>query len=510
MTPNRTKQVSVVMIITVISKVLGFLRDIILAKFFGAGSITDAYFVAQTIPESLFSLVVQAITIGFIPIYTQLLHNNGDKQANRFVESILKLSLVLCVFLVAFVNAFPNLIVTIFASGFDSETKIYAINFVRISVFAMFFRITVAIYTAYLQSHEQFTIPAFNGVILDVVSILTIIVAFYTRSIILIFGIVGASFIQFLALFPSVRKLKPMMNFSLKNIYNDEVKQMLVLFIPVAIGVGANQLNVIADRTMSSSIQGAISSLNYANKVDNVLENIIILSLATVMFPAFSRNIASNNIEAFKYNVSKSIDVVTFTMLPCSIFAILFSTEIIRFLFGRGAFDATAISNSAIVMKYYSVGLLCLSYNAIFTRAFYALKKVKVVSIISCGTLATNVTMNFLLKPLLGIGGLALATSVSNIITTFLLVFLLSKEVKGNLTKSIIKELSKILIASIVLILVTCFVYKHLVLHYINSMVLAVIAGTIVYLFICFILNSLIMKELMSKVIAKIKTVRRS
>ena len=510
MTANRTKQVSVVMIITVISKVLGFFRDIVLARYFGAGAVTDAYFVAQTIPESLFSLVVQAISIGFIPIYTQLLHSNGEKQANRFVDSILKLSLILCVFLVAFVNLFPKIIITIFASGFDSETTEYAITFVRISVFAMFFRITVAIYTAYLQSNEQFTIPAFNGVILDVVSIITIIIAFYTKSIILVWGIIGASCIQFLALFPSVRKLKPMMNFSLKNIYNDEVKQMLLLFIPVAIGVGANQLNVIADRTMSSSIQGAISSLNYANKVDNVLENIIILSLATVMFPTFSKNIAANNIEGFKRNVSKSIDVVSFTMLPCSAFAMLFSTEIIRLLFGRGAFDSTAISNSAIAMKYYSVGLLCLSYNAIFTRAFYALKKVKVVSVVSCGTLISNVAMNFILKPLMGIGGLALATSISNIVTTFLLVFLLVKEIKGNFVKDIITELSKIIIASTALIFVTYFVYKHLALHYIISMALAVITGTIVYLIISFSLRVFIMKDLTSKAITKIKTLRRS
>ena len=510
MTANRTKQVSVVMIITVISKVLGFLRDIVLARYFGAGSVTDAYFVAQTIPESLFSLVVQAISIGFIPIYTQLLHNKGDEQANRFVDSILKLSLILCVFLVTFVNLFPKYIVAVFASGFDSQTTQYAITFVRISVFAMFFRITVAIYTAYLQSNEQFTVPAFNGVILDVVSILTIILAYYTKSIILVWGIIGASFIQFIALFPSVRKLKPIMSFSLKNIISEEVRQMLILFIPVAIGVGANQLNVIADRTMSSSIQGAISSLNYANKVDNVLENIIILSLATVMFPAFSKNIAANNIDAFKRNVSKSIDVVSFTMLPCTVFAMMFSSEIIRLLFGRGAFDATAINNSAIAMKYYSIGLLCLSYNAIFTRAFYALKKVKLVSIVSCGTLATNVAMNFLLKPIMGIGGLALATSISNIITTLLLVFLLSREIKKNVLKDIITELLKMFVASIVMFLVTYFMYKHLALYYIVSMAIAVITGTIAYLFICYIVNSSIMKELMRNAVSKIKTIRRS
>ena len=108
-TTNKTRQVSVVMIITVVSKCLGFLRDVVLAKYFGAGSVTDAYFVAQTIPESLFSLVVQAISIGFIPIYTQVLHDKGKEESNNFVNNILKLSLSLCVALVLIVNFFTTL-----------------------------------------------------------------------------------------------------------------------------------------------------------------------------------------------------------------------------------------------------------------------------------------------------------------------------------------------------------------------------------------------------------------
>ncbi len=504
-TTNKTRQVSVVMIITVVSKCLGFLRDVVLAKYFGAGSVTDAYFVAQTIPESLFSLVVQAISIGFIPIYTQVLHDKGKEESNNFVNNILKLSLSLCVALVLIVNFFPNQVVSIFASGFDEETFAFTVRFVRISVFAMFFRITVAVYSAYLNANNQFTAPAFNGVILDVVSIISIIAAFYTHSVVLVFGIVASSFVQFVALLPSVYKRKPLMSLSVKNIFNDEVKQMVRMFIPVALGVGVNQLNVIADRTMASSIPGAISSLNYANKVDNVLENIIILSLATVMFPTFAKYIASKNMDSFKSSVVTSLNVVTFTMLPCSVFAIIFSNDIIHILFGRGAFDASAVESSAIAMTFYSVGLLFLSYNAIFTRAFYALKKVKLVSIVSVGTFVTNVTMNFLLKPLMGIGGLALATSISNIVTMILLTVLLRKVLGKGFIPDILKEFIKVGLASAVLAVSAYFINATLGgIHYIIAIAVSVLVSSAGYLLVCYLLKSQMMMIFVEKLIKKL------
>ena len=491
---KRAKQVSLVMIITVFSKCLGFLRDIVLAKCFGASSVTDAYFVSQTIPESLFSLVVQAIAIGFIPVYAQIRHDKGKDASDIFADSVLKLALIACFFLVVIVNLFPRQILMVFASGFDDETAKFAMSFVRISVFAMFFRITVSVYSAYLQSNDHFVAPAFNGIVLDVVVILSIIVAFYTRSVVLVYGLVAASFLQFVMLFPVVRKHKPLMSLSVVKI-NDDVKQMLLLFFPVALGVGASQLNVIADRTMSSSIYGAISSLNYANKVDNVFENIVILSLATVMFPAFSRSVAAKNMDELKNSILKSINVVTFTMLPCSVLAIFFSKEIITLLFGGGAFDSAAIEGSSAAMRYYSVGLLCLSYNAILVRVFYALKKVKLVSFISFGTLISNVLMNLLLKPLMGIGGLALATSISNIFTTILLVIFLSKEINGKFLEHAVVELFKISISSAALLFVVYLIYPRLGFNYILSVAISSILGTFAFLVLSHICKSSTVKE---------------
>lgn len=499
---KRAKQVSVVMIITAFSKCLGFLRDIVLAKYFGAGKVTDAYFVAQVIPEALFILVVQAIAVGFIPIYTKIYHDRGKEESDFFVDNILKISLFMTVLLALFVNLFPYQIMKVFAAGFDKATAEFTVNFVRISVFAMFFRITVAIYSAYLQANNQFVAPAFNGIVLDVVSIILIIVAFYTKSIVLAYSIVVASFVQFVMLFPVVRKHKSLMSFSVLK-FNDDVKQMLLLFLPLALGVGANQLNVIADRTMASSIYGAISSLKYAYRVDNVLESTVIMSLATVMFPVFSKDIAANNMNAFRKNVLKSMNVVTFTMLPCTVCAIIFSKDVINLLFGRGAFDSSAVENVSVAMKYYSVGLVCFSYNAILTRAFYALKKVKLVSIVSIGTLVSNVFMNLLLKPLMGIGGLALATSISNIFTTILLMVLLRKDLEKLFFKHFSVEFFKVALPSGLMSLTICTVSLYMKSYYLLSIAVSLVAGTVVFFLLCYVDKSSMMKDLFGMLLKK-------
>lgn len=492
MNNKRVKNVSVVMIITIVSKVLGFVRDIVLADCFGSCTITDAYYVAQTIPEFLFSLVVQSISIGFIPIYSQIFSSDGKKKADKFTNNIIKLCVILVLVIVAVVNIFTREIVYVFASGFNEEGINIASGFVRITTFALIFRIIVSVYNAYLHANDHFISSAFNGIILDIVIIISIIVAFYTNEYGLAFGLVAAAFLQFAALVPVVVKRKSKMNLSLRGLFNSDTKKMFSLILPVLLGVGANQINVLIDKTMASSIVGGISALNYANKVDNVLENIIVLSLATVMFPAFAKEVANKNMNGYKNSIKTSLLVVCVTMIPCAFFAFTFSTEAITVLFARGAFDSTAIANVSAAMKYYSVGLLFLSINAVLTRALYALNKVTVVSVTTTLSVFVNVGMNILLKPLLGIGGLALATSISNIFITMCLLIMLKRFTKISFAKEISFDFLKISVACIIMAFCSYLLYEQVFndINYIIGTLLSCTAGALI-----FVILELIMKE---------------
>ena len=446
---SKGKAISSVVAITLISKILGFLRDMVLAYFFGASAITDAYYVAQTIPEFLFSLVIQAISVGFIPIFLEILEKDGKDKAWTFVDNLSTIGIALVTVLVVVVYAFTDVLVGIFASGFDAETAAMAGLFIRISVWGVFFRLISAIDTAFLNANERFVVPSLTGIPLDIVTIASIALAsFLNQPFLLAVGIAGSYFSQMALQEPFVRKLKPRRKWRL-SLRDPHVKKMVALVVPVALGVGANQINVLVDRTLASGFTGGISALNYANKVDNVLENVVIMSLATVLFPAFSKYAARGELKALSGSLSKAVAATVLLMLPCSVAAFCYSEEAIRLLFGRGMFDETAVSLTTQAMQAYSVGLLFLSVNAVLIRALYSLKKVAVVSVCSCASMVFNASLSFALVGWFGIPGVAFATSVANFIQTVLLVIMLTRCIGREWLTEGAGEYARILFASL-------------------------------------------------------------
>lgn len=486
------KTVSLVMLITVLSKCLGFVRDMILAHFFGASSISDAYFVAQTIPEFLFSLAEQAISIGFIPIYMEIFHKEGQKRAVRFTNNLSFFGLILVAGIVATVYVFTDGIVQLFASGFSQTANDMAALFVRISVWGMFFRVISAIYTAFLNANNRFTVTALIGIPLNLVTISSVLLAYYLNMPeILGFGIALGYLAQLLIQYPVIKTIKSKIHRKNISFSDPYLRKMFSLFLPVAIGVGANQINILVDRTMASSIEGGISALNYANKVGNILENIVVLSLATVIFPTLSKHAAKKKIEMLSSDIGKSLMTVLLTMLPCAVFVFQYSQEIIQLLFGHGVFDTRATILTAEAMKFYSIGLLFLSFNAILTRAMYSLQKVGFTSISACCSMVVNVALNITLAPSMGVRGLALATSAANIIQTLVLIVGLCRQIGNQYIRLISFEAFKSMTCVLCLGGISCLLKILLegIFPWLSTMIISVLLSSIVYILLILMLK---------------------
>ncbi|WP_418753501.1 murein biosynthesis integral membrane protein MurJ [Faecalitalea cylindroides] len=503
---SRGKTISVVMIITLVSKCLGFLRDMVLAYCYGANTITDAYYVAQTIPEFLFSLVVQAIAIGFIPIYMDILNDNGEREAFSFTKKIHYLGWIFVCVLIAVVYLFSEPLVKLFASGFDPSTAKLAEVFIKISVWGMFFRISAAVDSAFLNANNNFTIPSLTGVPLDIITIISIFVSYYLKiPEILAVGIVVSSLSQMILQKPSVKKVFNGFKNKDFKLFDVHVKKMIALFLPVAIGVGASQINLLVDRTLASTIEGGISALNYANKVNNILENIMILSLATVMFPTFSKHAAKNDIQSLSNDISHTLLITIVIMLPCSFFSFIYAVDAIQILFGRGAFDATAVNLTVQAMQFYSIGLIFISCNAILVRAMYSLKKVKTVSLCSWISVFVNVLLNLFLMRYMQIRGLALATSIANMCTTILLLYNLKKQIGSSFIKNIKNEVLKIIGISFVVCIVA-FLLDYALNLFINELVACCISASIsilLYLFLTIIFKVSIITDTVKKIMIR-------
>ena len=157
------KTALLVMIITILSKILGFGREIVLSYVYGASAITDAYLISQTIPAVIFSFISAGIATGFIPLYSRILNEQGQIEANRYTNNLSNALLLLSSVIVVFVLLFTQPIVKIFASGFSSETLELAIRFTRISVFGVYFTALLNIFAGFLRLHENYIIPAPRG-----------------------------------------------------------------------------------------------------------------------------------------------------------------------------------------------------------------------------------------------------------------------------------------------------------------------------------------------------------
>jgi putative peptidoglycan lipid II flippase len=445
------KTALLVMIITILSKILGFGREIVLSYAYGASAITDAYLISQTIPIVILSFISVGIATSFIPLYSRILNEQGQMEANKYTNNLSNALLLLASIIVAIVLMFTQPIVKIFASGFSGETLDLAIRFTRISVFGVYFTALLNIFAGYLRMHDNYIIPALVGLPMNLVIIASLFISTKTNIYVIAIGSVLATASQLLLLIPFVRKTgyryQPVLN--LKEEY---IKKMVIIALPVIAGQSVNQINVLVDRTLASGIAvGGISALNYANRLNGFVQGLFVASILTVLYPMISRMAAEDNMHGLKASISEAISVINLLVIPATIGAMIFSKEIVTLLFGRGAFTPEAIEMTANSLFYYSIGMIAFGLRDILSRAFYALQDTKTPMINATIAVVINIILNIVLSKYLGIGGLALATSIAAIVGTLLLFITLRRKIGGFGLKEITKSFVKICVASVLM-----------------------------------------------------------
>jgi len=445
------KTALLVMIITILSKILGFGREIILSYVYGASAITDAYLISQTIPSVIFSFISAGIATGFIPLYSRILNEKGQLEANRYTNNLSNALLLLASSIVVIVLLFTQPIVKLFASGFSGDTLALAVAFTRISVFGVYFTALLNIFAGYLMIQDNYIIPALVGLPMNLVIIAALFISTKTNIYVIAIGSVLATASQLLLLIPFVRKTgyryQPVL-----NLKDEHIKTMVIIALPVIAGQSVNQINVLVDRTLASGIAvGGISALNYANRLNAFVQGLFVASISTVLYPMISKMAAEDNMNGLKASISEAISIINLLVIPATIGAMIFSKEIVTLLFGRGAFTPEAIDMTGGALFYYSIGMIAFGLRDILSRAFYALQDTKTPMINATIAVVINIILNIVLSKYLGIGGLALATSIAAIVGTLLLFITLRRKIGGFGLKEITKSFIKISIASILM-----------------------------------------------------------
>ncbi|MFX0560697.1 murein biosynthesis integral membrane protein MurJ [Tepidibacillus infernus] len=479
------------MLITIVSKIFGFARDITLSYFYGASNISDAYLISLTIPGVIFGFIGAGISTGYIPMYSKIEKQEGEREGNRYTNNLVNILLLIASVIVIIGLLFTDQIVKAFASGFKGDTLAVAVQLTRISLLGIYFTGMISIFSGFLQLKGNYTIPALIGFPMNFIIILSIYLSSNTNILVLSIGSVIATASQLLLLLPFIYKKGYRYKF-IFSIYDKHIKNMAYIALPVIIGVSVNQINVLVDRTIASQIAiGGISALNYANRLNGFVQGIFVLSISTAMYPIISKMAAENNMSGLKKSVSEAVNGINLLVIPATIGAMIFAEPVVRLLFGRGAFDDQAISMTSYALFFYSIGMIGYGHREVLSRAFYSLQDTKIPMINAAIAVVLNIVLNIILSVYLGIGGLALATSISAIFGTILLFISLRKKIGSFGMRKITTSFIKILVASLLMgviaklsyITTTEFVTQNL------SLIVSIGIGAITYFLMIYIMK---------------------
>jgi putative peptidoglycan lipid II flippase len=485
------KTALVIMIITVVSKALGFGREILLSYFYGASAVTDAYLVSLTIPGVIFSFIGVGIGTGFIPMFSRVKQRQGSEAAIRFTNNLTNVILVFCTTVLLGGVIFTKPIVRILASGFSGEILELTIRFTRISIFSIYFTSLIGIFSGYLRLSNSYLVPNLVGLPMNITIILSVLISSRTSVYVLLAGTLLARVAEFLFMVPFARR-KGYRFLPVFDIRDDNLKAMVHIAMPVIFGTSINQVNKLVDRTLASGIAvGGISALNYAARLNGFVHGLFVMSISTVMYPMISKMASEQNLRGLKNTLSEAIAMINIMVIPATVGAIIFAEPIVDLLFGRGAFTPEAAAMSSSALRFYSIGMLAFGLREILSRAFYALQDTKTPMVNGAIAVGLNIVLNIILSRYLGIGGLALATSIAAIVATVLLLVTLRRKIGGFRLREITFSLGKMTIASVVMGIIASVAYGNLckALSANLSLILAIGVGALTYLIIIYILR---------------------
>lgn len=444
-----------VMIITMVSRVLGLVRAGIIAYYFGASAMTDAFFSAFKISNFFRQLLGEgALGSSFIPLYNERVESEGEENSKQFIYSILNLLFVFSTIVTILMIIFSQGIIDGIVSGFPDETKIIASRLLKImSVYFVFISLSGMV-CAILNNFKQFAVPASTSNFFNLAIILASMYFGKTYGIdALAYGVVIGGLFQFLVVLPAFFKI--MKGYSFKIDWKDPyLKKIFIMICPMLIGIVARQVNTIVDQMFASYLaEGGVSALENATRLYLLPVGVFGVSISTVIFPALSKAMSKNDLDGATDNIIKGLNILLFLIIPSTAVLTFYAPEVIRLTLSYGKFDEEAVRVTSQALLYYSLGLYFYTAIYLMTRAFYSVKNSKYPVKFSIISIVINIVLNFLLIKSMAYRGLALSTSIASGVNFFLLLIVFRRKyINFSLKKSYIFFIKTFIITAIALI----------------------------------------------------------
>ncbi len=425
-----TQAALIIAVISFISKFFGFFREVLVAKYFGASSQTDAFLVALIIPTSFLGLFSGGFKTVMIPFYLEK-KTQSQEAARSFVNSVFIASGSIFIFLSILIFIFAPTCVRIIAYGFKGETFILAVTLTRYLIISGLFTVFVGMFTGLFQAEKQFFFPTFVTFLGNVGLVLSLFflhdyLGIHSWTIGQIFEYGFAFFSMMIILCWHKRFFHSL---SYKQIDFSEIKNFAILLVPLVISSGLSVLNQLVDKTIASVLgPGSIAALNFAARIWGIPITLMSVPIATAVFPSLSElALNGSSKKEYEQKVNRTLSYMFYLIIPASFFLFFLSEPIVRLFFERGMFDEKATYLTSSVLKMYVLGLFAHAISPVLARVFYSFKNTSTPLLISTICVSLNIILNILLSKLMGAKGIALATSIVMFTNIILFSYFLRK-----------------------------------------------------------------------------------
>ena len=495
---------------TILSRILGYLRDILIAIFLGTSLAADAFFVAFRIPNTFRRLFAEGtFNAAFVPSYTSEL-SKGKSKSIKFADQIFNFLFLGLLFLVLVIEIFMPIFVSLIAPGFVGDIKKIelATSLTRITFPFLMFICLASFFSAILNSHNRFAAASAAPIILNIILIGILLfgkllddkIVYY-----LSYGVSIAGFLQLIFLYFFVKKFYSInFNFSIK--FTKSVKIFFKKLLPSIFSSGVTQINILIGTIIASFQASAVSYLYYADRIYQINLAIAGIAIGVVVLPQLSKHVHSKKKDKIKFIQNKALELSMFLSIPATIALMIGSEEIVSALFGYGSFDEESVNNSAKALYFFAIGLPAFALIKVFSSFFFANHDTKTPFYISLVSVVINIAISLYYFSNIGFIIIPIATSISSWFNSIVLFLFLKSQKLFEFNEIFFIKFFKITFSSIIMGLIfnyfISFFENKLVYDYnlkLFYLLLSVLLGLMFYLIVSFFINAFNSKDLKLK-----------
>ncbi len=497
---NLIKSTGTFSFFTLISRILGYCRDLLIAIYLGSGPIADAFFVAFRIPNTFRRLFSEGtFNAAFVPSYSSQLVL-GKNKSQIFANKIFNLLLISLLLIILIIEIFMPTFIFIIAPGFteNSDKLNLTISLTRITFPFLLFVSLSSFFSAILNSHNKFAAAAAAPIILNIFLILTLLFQSYLNDQLvyyLSYAVTIAGIAQLVLLLFFIRKFF-FPNITLNFKIDKKIKIFFNKLLPSIFSSGVTQINILVGTIIASFQASAVSYLYYADRIYQINLAIAGIAIGTVLLPNLSKHIQSKNKKKINFIQNKSLELCLFLSLPATAALLIASEEITSSLFGYGSFDTLSVKNSAIALFYFALGLPAFSIIKIFSSFLFARHNTRMPFYFSLFSVFINVAISLYFFNKIGFIIIPIATTISSWFNAIILfIYLINKKyflINMNLLKSLLKIILSTVLTSFIFSILIKFFSENLT--YESEYKLIAIIFLAILTFIIYILISLVTK----------------